>query len=107
MAGIGAMPAVAASKVAAVIPCASAVTRASARNAVNLASAGLDGAEGGGAIGMRTAGADGGVGLGAVAVQATTASRPARPPSHRNPRQGSARKAVRMEGTHTMVHWYT
>src|SRR5581483_7594748 len=91
MAGMGAMPAVAASKVASVMHCARAVMRASARKASNLASPERGRAGGGGVAGMRTAGAGGG-GFGAVWAQATATNIVARVTSRRNPGKGSARK---------------
>src|SRR3954468_5027051 len=106
MAAMGAMPAVAASKVASVMPRARAVTRASARKAADFASPGRAPAGGGGAIGMLTAGAGGGCGLGALVAQPATSNRATRAASRCEPGRGSARKAVRTEGRRAMVHWY-
>src|SRR5471030_1541698 len=70
MEATGASPAVALSKVAAVMPWARAVARASVRKASNLASPEL-GRPGAGRLGMVTAGSAAGGGLGAVVAQAT------------------------------------
>src|SRR5471030_2488262 len=71
MEATGASPAVALSKVAAVMPWARAVTRASVRKASNLPSPEL-GRPGAGRLGMVMAGCAGGGGLGAVVAQAMT-----------------------------------
>src|SRR5258708_27632816 len=77
MAGSGAIPAVALSKVAWVMPWARASVLIPARKASNLALPELGGAGGTGA-GAGTTGGGGGAGLGAVPAQAASARAPAR-----------------------------
>ncbi len=75
---MGAIPAVAASKVAGVMPWARAVLRASARKASNLALPEPGGAGGGAMRNCEQRVGPAGVGLGAVAAQATATSAPHR-----------------------------
>src|SRR5215469_3500349 len=98
MEGMGAIPAVAVSNVSAVMPCANAVLRASARNASNV---GLPepGWAGGGAGFVTEAGGGGGADLGGGVAQAAT-----RRPPHR---AASRFRPVREGERRNMGDWYT